>query len=70
MIKEIVCEVKWLSRARLFATLWTVACTELLRPWDFLGKSTRVGCCFLLQGIFPTQDRTQVSLIVDRRFTV
>ena len=26
-----------------------------LRPWDFPGKSTRVGCQFLLQGIFPTQ---------------
>ena len=29
--------------------------TRLLRPWDFPGKSTRVGCHFLLQGIFPTQ---------------
>ena len=24
-------------------------------PWDFPGKNTGVGCCFLLQGIFPTQ---------------
>ena len=24
-------------------------------PWDFLGKSTGVGCHFLLQGIFPTE---------------
>ena len=23
-------------------------------PWNFLGQSTRVGCHFLLQGIFPT----------------
>ena len=23
--------------------------------WNFLGKSTGVGCHFLLQGIFPTQ---------------
>ena len=29
--------------------------TRLLRPWVFPGKSTRVGCRFLLQGIFPTQ---------------
>ena len=29
--------------------------TRLLSPWDFPGKSTRVGCHFLLQGIFPTQ---------------
>ena len=29
--------------------------TRLLSPWDFLGKSTGVGCHFLLQGIFLTQ---------------
>ena len=29
--------------------------TRLLRPWDFPGKNTGVGCHFLLQGIFPTQ---------------
>ena len=29
--------------------------TRLLGPWDFPGKSTGVGCHFLLQGIFPTQ---------------
>ena len=29
--------------------------TRLLRPWKFPGKSTGVGCHFLLQGIFPTQ---------------
>ena len=40
--------------------------TRLLRPWDFLGKSTGVGCHFLLQGFFLTQG----SRIVDRRFTV
>ena len=39
----------------VFVTPWTVACTKLLHPWDFLGKSTGVGCRFLLQGIFPTQ---------------
>ena len=26
-----------------------------LCPWDFPGKNTRVGCHFLLQGIFPIQ---------------
>ena len=26
---------------------------RLLCPWDFLDKNTRVGCHFLLQGIFP-----------------
>ena len=29
--------------------------TRLLCPWNFSGKSTRMGCHFLLQGIFPTQ---------------
>ena len=29
--------------------------SRLLHPWDFPGKSTRVGCHFLLQGIFPNQ---------------
>ena len=29
--------------------------TRFLCPWDFPGKDTRVGCHFLLQGIFPTQ---------------
>ena len=31
------------------------ACTRLLHPWDFLDKSTGMGCHFLLQGIFPTR---------------
>ena len=29
--------------------------TRFLCPWDFPGKSTGVGCHFLLQAIFPTQ---------------
>ena len=44
--------------------------TRLLHPWDFLGKSTGVGYLFLLQGTFQARDRTQVSCIVDRHFTV
>ena len=59
-------KVKSLSHARLFVTPWIVACTKLLRPWDFQGKSTGVGCHFLLQGISQPRDRTQVSHIVDR----
>ena len=42
--------MKSLSCVRPFVTPWTVACTRLLCPWDFLGKSTGVGCHFLLQG--------------------
>ena len=47
--------VKWVLKCvQLFATPWTVACQAPL-PWDFSGKNTRVGCHFLLQGIFLTQ---------------
>ena len=42
--------------------------TRLLRPWDFLGKSTGVGCRFLLQGTSRPRDQTQVSHIVDKHF--
>ena len=37
-----------------FATPWAVA-PRLLCPWGFPGKTTGVGCHFLLQGIFMTQ---------------
>ena len=47
-------KVKLLSGVRLFVTPWTVQPTRLLPPWDSPGKSTGVGCCFLLHGIFPT----------------
>ena len=36
-------------------TPWTVAC-QTPCPWDSPGKDTGVGCHFLLQGIFPTQE--------------
>ena len=45
---------KALSRVRLFVTPQTES-TRLLHPWDFPGKSTGVGCHFLLQRIFLTQ---------------
>ena len=34
----------------------------LLSSWDFPGKNTRVGCHFLLQGIFPIQRSNQFLL--------
>ena len=30
-------------------------CSPLLCPWNFPSNNTGVGCCFLLQGICPTQ---------------
>ena len=32
-----------------------ISYTTKFCPWNFPGKSTGVGCHFLLQGIFPTQ---------------
>ena len=47
--------------AQLLSCIWLFAspCTvprQLLCPWHFSGKNTGVGCQFLLQGIFPTQE--------------
>ena len=47
-------KVKSLSRVQLFEIPWTTAC-EVPPPMGCPGKSTGVGCHFLLQGIFPTQ---------------
>ena len=41
-----------------------------LCPWDSPGKRTGVGSHFLLQGIFLIQERTQVSCIAGRFFSV
>ena len=38
--------------------------TRLLRPWDFLGKSTGVGCHFLLQGNLPDPGIEPRSLVL------
>ena len=46
--------VKSFSHVWLFLTSWIWA-YQPLHPWDFPGKSTGVGCHFLLQGIFRTQ---------------
>ena len=43
-----------LSGIQLFAVLWTVACQAPL-SMEFSRQNTRVGCYFLLQGIFLTQ---------------
>ena len=40
------------SESEVAQTLCDPMDPRLLRPWDFLGKSTGVGCLFLLQGTF------------------
>ena len=51
------------SRSVMSDSLWPPGLrpARLLSPWDFPGENTGVGCHALLQGIFPTQDQTQVS---------
>ena len=48
---------KWksLSHVPLFALPWIVYPGRLLHAWNSPGKSTGVGCHFLLQMIFPIQ---------------
>ena len=48
-------KVKSLSPVWLFATPWTVA-YQVPLSMGFSSKGTGVGCHFLLQGIFPTQE--------------
>ena len=60
-----VCCVCMLSQFRciwLLVTLWTIA-HRLLCPCDSPGKSTGVGCHFLLQGIFPTHTGSNPCLL-------
>ena len=49
-----MCIPSCFSHVRLFVTLWTVACQAPL-SMGFSRQNTGVGCCALLQGIFPTQ---------------
>ena len=49
-----MCMLSCFSHVQLFVTPWTEP-ARLLCPWDYPGKIMGVGCCFLLQKIFPTQ---------------
>ena len=46
-------KVKSLSHVRLFATSWAVACTRLLRPWDFSRQEYWSGLPFPSPGNLP-----------------
>ena len=56
-----------LSHIRLFVTPWTAA-ARLPCPWNCPGKNTRVGCHFLLQGIFPNPGIKPTSPALAGRF--
>ena len=56
------------------ATPWTISVqfssVAQSSPWNFPGQNTGVGSISLLQGIFPTQGSTQVSLIAGGFFNI
>ena len=55
-----------LAKSCLTLATLTLEPTRFRCPWDFPGKNTGVGCHFLLQGIFPTQELNP-SLLHNRR---
>ena len=57
-------KVKLLSHVRLLATPWTAA-HQALRPWDFPGKSTGVGCHCLLRN---KMENLLISKSLTRKF--
>ena len=50
-------------------TPWTIAHQAPLSPWDFPGKNTEVAIS-ISRGSSPRRDRTQVSCVAGRFFTV
>ena len=56
----LLCCARSLSHAQLFAVPWTAA-ARLLCPCGFSRQEYWSGLHTVLQGIFPTQDQTQVS---------
>ena len=55
-LRDTIVVVQQLSHIQPFLLHHGLYPTRLLCPWDFPGKNTGVGCHFLLQGIFLTQD--------------
>ena len=62
-------EGKWKVKVKSLSCVRLSDPMDCSLPWDFPGKSTEVGCHFLLQGIFPTQG-SNPGLLHCRRFTV
>ena len=53
-IQGVLHSVAWTVMSDPFVTLWTVACQASSVHEIFPDKKTKVGCHFLLQGIFQT----------------
>ena len=45
----------WAKSLQSCLILYKLQPARLIWPWNYPGKNVRVGCCALLQGIFPTQ---------------
>ena len=61
LIRKLQCEIE---------SIVSQSCLTLCDPMDYSPRqNTRVGNCFFLQGIFPTQGLNQVSHIAGRFFT-
>ena len=58
-------KVKSLSHVRLLATPWLQP-TRLLRPWDFPGKSTGVGCHCLLRALISHASKVMLKILQAR----
>ena len=58
MSPQLIVAIMFMVHAQLCLTLqfYGLYTARLLCPWDFPGKKTGVGCHFLLQGIFLTQE--------------
>ena len=69
-LAEIFAVLCW--AAQWCPALWPMDCSAPGSSvhWDSLGKSTGAGCHALFQGICPTQDWTQLSLIAGGFFTI
>ena len=68
MCTHIIYILKW-SELKVVQSRLTLWPHGLCSPWNSPGQNTGVGSLSLLQGIFPTQDRTQVSRIAGGFFT-
>ena len=62
------CMLRCFSRVLVFAT-YELQLARILCPWDSSGKNTRVGCHFILQGIFLIQDEIHIPYVscIDRQ---
>ena len=58
-----------LSNARLFLTLWIVACQAFLCPWNFPGKNNWNGLPFPSLGDLLDRDQIHISYIAGGFFT-